>query len=235
MKTFDLSELEKFNGKDDAPVYIAHDGAVYDVSQSKLWRGGRHMKRHQAGGDLTADLQAAPHGTEVLERYPRIGELKKEAVPEPEMPALLAELITRFPMLRRHPHPMTVHFPIVFAFSSTVFSLLYLITGVQAFETTAFHSLGAGVLFTVVALVTGYYTWWLNYMSQPMRAVTVKLRLGLLMLAVEIVAFSWRFLVPDVISPVTGAGYIYLALVCSLAVIVTVIGWHGAHLTFPTE
>ena len=79
------------------------------------------------------------------------------------MPAMLSRLLVRFPMLRRHPHPMTVHFPIVFAFSAAVFTLLYLVTGIASFESTALHCLGAGLLFTPVAMTTGYFTWWLNY------------------------------------------------------------------------
>jgi uncharacterized membrane protein len=56
---------------------------------------------------------------------------------------------------------MTVHFPIVFMFSTTVFTLLYLATGDKSFDTTALHCLGAG--FLTESMLTGLYTWWLNY------------------------------------------------------------------------
>jgi len=52
----------------------------------------------------TSDIQAAPHETDVLERYPQVGILKKDVV-EQEIPAALAWLLKKFPMLRRHPHP----------------------------------------------------------------------------------------------------------------------------------
>ena len=77
MKEFTPDELAKYNGQSGNPVYIAHDGKVYDVSESKLWRNGLHMKRHHAGQELTTDIQAAPHETDVLERYPQVGVLKK--------------------------------------------------------------------------------------------------------------------------------------------------------------
>ena len=115
-----------------------HPGKVIDVSDSKLWKAGVHMKRHHGGGDLTTDIQGAPHGPEVLERYPQVGILRKEA-PGREIPQALSWLLTRVPMLRRHPHPMTVHFPIVFMFSVTIFNIIYLVTGVKAFELTAQH------------------------------------------------------------------------------------------------
>lgn len=56
--------------KADGRVTIAYEGRVYDVSASKLWRGGRHARRHEAWGDLTAEMANAPHGPEVLEQFP---------------------------------------------------------------------------------------------------------------------------------------------------------------------
>jgi len=52
---------------------------------------------------------------------------------------------------------MTVHFPIVFMFSTTIFNLLFVLTGIEAFETTAIDCLGAGILFTPIAILTGLY------------------------------------------------------------------------------
>ena len=234
MKEFDSAELAQYNGENGQPIYIAHAGKVYDVSEIKLWRKGVHMKRHSAGQNLTADIQAAPHETDVLERYPQIGTLKKEVV-EQELPAALAWLLKKVPMLRRHPHPMTVHFPIVFAFSATVFTLLYLITGVKSFDTTALHCLGGGVLFTVVGISTGLYTWWLNYMAKMLKPVKIKIPLSITMLVVEIILFSWRVSVPDVLDSMQGPGILYLLLVLSLSIFVMIIGWNGASMTFPVE
>jgi predicted heme/steroid binding protein/uncharacterized membrane protein len=232
MQEFDIAELEKFDGNNGRPVFVAHKGKVYDVSNSKLWKNGLHMKRHHAGQDLTADIQGAPHEPDVLDRYPQVGTLKKEVV-ELEIPRPLAWLLGKAPMLRRHPHPMTVHFPIVFAFSTTVFNILYLITGIKSLELTALHCLGAGILFTAVAIATGLYTWWINYMSKPLKAVKVKMPLSLILLVTQIIAFVWRLNVPDVMDSIRGVNIIYILLVLSLFPIVVVIGWFGAFLTFP--
>ncbi len=234
MKEFDSTELAQFNGENGKPIYIAHGGKVYDVSESKLWRNGVHMQRHSAGQNLTSDIQAAPHETDVLERYPQVGILKKDVV-EQEIPAALAWLLKKFPMLRRHPHPMTVHFPIVFAFSTTVFTLLYLITGIPSFDSTALHCLGGGILFTAVAITTGFYTWWLNYMAKMLKPVRIKIPLSISMLVVEIVLFIWRLAVPDILDSLHGPAMLYLLLVLSLSVFVTIIGWNGASMTFPVE
>jgi predicted heme/steroid binding protein/uncharacterized membrane protein len=235
MKEFTLKMLAENNGENDKPIYIAHKGKVYDVSESRLWKGGVHMKRHKAGNDLSTDIQAAPHETDVLERYPQIGVLENKQEKLMPMPEFLSRLLTRFPMLRRHPHPMTVHFPIVFMFSATVFTILFLMTGTNSFETTAFHCLGAGVLFSVVAIATGWYTWWLNYQAKPLKAVTIKKMVSIIMLATAASAFIIRVAVPDILYPFRAISLIYLIPVLSLFPFVTVIGWFGASLTFPIE
>jgi len=65
-----------------------------------------------------------------------VGVLKTEEAADARVPAALAALLKHFPFCVAIPITMTVHFPIVFMFSSTVFSLLYLITGEKSFDTT---------------------------------------------------------------------------------------------------
>ena len=127
-KEFDAASLQPLDGKEGRRAYIAAGGRVVDVTGSRLWPAGRHMARHSAGCDLTADLAAAPHGPDVLDRYPQVGRfVEKPAGPEaaalPPLPPLVSAVLKRWPMLRRHPHPATVHFPIVFSLSAAFFSL----------------------------------------------------------------------------------------------------------------
>jgi predicted heme/steroid binding protein len=68
--------LSSFDGKDGAKAIVAVANKLYDVSDSRMWRDGVHVRRHQAGKDLTDALGEAPHGPEVLERMPFVGELK---------------------------------------------------------------------------------------------------------------------------------------------------------------
>ena len=216
-------------------MYIAQGGKVIDVTASKLWKGGLHMKRHHAGKDLTTDIQAAPHNLEVLDRYPQVGVLKQDTVSERKLPVSLSWLLLRFPMLRRHPHPMVIHFPIVFMIATTGFTILFLLTGYKGFDTTALHCLGGGLLLTPMAILTGFYTWWLNYMAKPNKPVNIKRRLSFVLLAVQIAAFVWRITVPDVLTCLGFVTVVYVMLILSLAGMVTVIGWFGAMLTFPIE
>jgi uncharacterized membrane protein len=192
------------------------------------------MKRHHAGKDLTTDIQAAPHEPDVLERYPKVGIMKK-APEEQHLPPAVDALLKKYPMLQRHPHPMTVHFPIVFAFSAPVFVFLYLITGIKSFETTAIHCLAGAIMFAIIGISTGFYTWWLNFMAKPVRVLKIKIPLTFAMLTTEIILFIWRIKVPDILNPIHGSGFIYLLLLFSLIPMITSIGWFGASITFPVE
>jgi predicted heme/steroid binding protein/uncharacterized membrane protein len=235
MKEFDLASLSKFNGQNGNPVYIVYQGRVIDVSKSKFWKTGVHMKRHQAGKDLTGEMEAAPHGTEVLDRYPQAGILKKEEICERPMPKFLSQILGRWPLLRRHPHPMLVHFPIVFMFAASLFNILYLITGIRSFEVTALHCLGGGILFTPLAMLTGWFTWWLNYLAKPMRPVTIKILFSILLIVASVGAFIWRIWDPGILISFAAKSIFYFLLILSLIPIVTVIGWFGAKLTFPLK
>ena len=73
MKKIYKEDLKKFNGKNNAPAYIAYRGKVYDVSQSWHWKGGKHHVLHDAGEDLTDALHEAPHNEDLLERVSLIG------------------------------------------------------------------------------------------------------------------------------------------------------------------
>lgn len=193
------------------------------------------MKRHDAGMDLSTDMQAAPHETDVLERYSQVGVLVKEQAPERPMPGWLAWLLETNPFFRRHPHPMTVHFPIVFMLANPFFNALFLITGNRSFETTAFHCLAGGVLFIVVAMVTGYFTWWYNYMAKTMKPVVIKIPVTIAMLVIAIVSFIWRSISPDVMVDLKGINMLYFLFSLSFVPLISIAGWFGATMTFPIE
>ncbi|MGW8161518.1 MAG: DUF2231 domain-containing protein [Desulfobulbales bacterium] len=237
-KEFNQESLAEFDGRDGKSAYIARDGAVYDVSDSKLWKNGEHMKRHHAGMDLSADFSAAPHGPEVLERVPRIGSLQKKSpsdTAEQRLPSLLKGLLDRFPLLARHPHPMLVHFPIAFMFAVPLFSLLAFLTGNASFETTSFHCLGAGVMFTPLTIGTGLFTWWLNYHARLSKPIKIKIMGSALFMLLILILFVWRYVAPGLFFTDSGLRLVYLVLLLVLVSLVSIVGWYGANLTFPTE
>jgi predicted heme/steroid binding protein len=80
-RTFTERELQQFDGTRGKPAYIAHEGVVYDVTASSLWRGGQHKDLHYAGTDLTRTLRKAPHTAEVFTHVTvkRVGRLSSNS------------------------------------------------------------------------------------------------------------------------------------------------------------
>ena len=239
MRRFSLEELKDFNGENGRPAYVAYNGRVVDVTASRMWGGGQHMKRHAAGQDLTAEMADAPHSVEVLDRYPEVGVLVSDgshpiaAAAPGSVPAWLDRFLARHPFFLRHPHPMTVHFPIAFMVCTPLFTLLYLLTGVRGFEITALNCLGGGLFFCLIVIPTGLFTWWVYYQARPMKPVTVKIALSLVMFADGLTAFIWRLSDPQVTRQVSQVNPLYMVLVFFLLPLVLVVAWYGATLTFP--
>ncbi|WP_436517205.1 cytochrome b5 domain-containing protein [Ekhidna sp. To15] len=73
---YTLKQLALRNGSDREEIWIAYKGVIYDVTKSRLWKGGTHYE-HWAGQDLTEELKDAPHDTKVFEKLQVIGHLKK--------------------------------------------------------------------------------------------------------------------------------------------------------------
>jgi predicted heme/steroid binding protein len=75
VREFAPDELAQYNGKHGATIYVAYGGQVYDVSRSYFWQNGRHQVEHRAGADLTGENVQAPHGPELIEKFPIVGRL----------------------------------------------------------------------------------------------------------------------------------------------------------------
>ncbi len=72
---YSAEELSHFDGREGRPAFIAYKGMVYDVTKSRLWKDGSHLKKHNAGSDLTELLKTAPHGEEKVLAMPAAGTL----------------------------------------------------------------------------------------------------------------------------------------------------------------
>jgi len=75
LPTYTRSQLALRNGQDKPEIWIAFQKIIYDVTDSRLWRKGRHYE-HWAGQDLTEELEQAPHTLKVFERFKAIGRLE---------------------------------------------------------------------------------------------------------------------------------------------------------------
>jgi predicted heme/steroid binding protein len=71
-----LEELKKYDGQNGNPAYVAVDGTIYDVTNAKGWNNGKHKNGITAGNDLTAAIDSAPHGRDVLANLTVVGKIK---------------------------------------------------------------------------------------------------------------------------------------------------------------
>lgn len=237
MKTFSPEEISRSDGKEGRPALVIVDGQVYDVSSSKRWAGGLHMRRHQAGSDLSADLKAAPHGTEMLERVALIGRLSG---PVKERSAgikgTIEDLLDKHPFFRRHPHPAMVHFPLGLLMVTPLLEVAAILTGSSATEWAAYLTLAIGTISILAAIVTGYLTWWLNYEATDAGIIRIKRRLACIAFAFALSASLTRtFLVTD---PLQITDWLVIAYVLNIFVVAGLVGYTGflgGKLTFPYE
>lgn len=182
MKEFTPEELAKFDGAEGRAAYVAMNGKVYDVSESKLWKTGRHMNKHAAGGDLSGDFPQAPHGDEVFERVALVGAIKS-APPAREIPRW-ADFMLGF-----HPHPILVHFPQAFFTFAPVFLALFALLGNEYFERTAYYLLLTGLLTGVPAYFAGIFHWKYKYGGSVKFAYIFKIAMSAVLIAYSAVLF----------------------------------------------
>ena len=72
---FTKSQLALRNGEDKPDIWVAYKGLIYDVTQSKLWKNGKHYE-HWAGQDLTDEMKDAPHQEWVFDKFDVVGFLQ---------------------------------------------------------------------------------------------------------------------------------------------------------------
>ena len=235
MREIDPEELKRMNGKDGNPIWIAFGGKVYDVSQSWHWKTGTHMVRHASGQDLTKEIEAAPHGPELLEKFPQIGILKESPPPgrAKPFPRFLQKAFDCYPLLRREPHPMTVHFPIALLMAAVLFLILYLLTEKSSFETTSFYMVCLGALGTLGGIATGFFTWWVNYGAIPTTYVKYKIVLSIVLFVIAGTLAIWRFIDPVLIIQSGHLWWIYAILLFCLVPLVSLLGHFGGKMAFP--
>ena len=230
-KTVSEKELRSGDGQEGRPAYVAKDGVVYDVSASRMWRGGQHMHRHDAGQDLSAAFSGAPHDESVLQRVPRVGTLAPKEEPQDQVPTLIRWVLEKGP----RPHPLAVHFPVAYAAATAILVVLYLLTGLEAFETISYYVLWMGVVISPLTIGLGALTWWYNYGHKLTRPFQIKIGVSLLLLGLGGLALLLRALDPGLLVQGHANGGLYITLLMSMVLCVSVLGWVGDEITFPRK
>jgi predicted heme/steroid binding protein/uncharacterized membrane protein len=222
------AELAKNDGCDGRPAYVACAGKVYDVSESKLWREGAHQRRHQAGQDLTAALDMAPHAANILTRVPLVGVLVVEdAGAEP--PALVGRL------LDLHPHPITVHFPIALLVVAAAFAVFYLLLDVAALLGAAYYTMLAGVILALPTVLFGIISWRYNYGGGWVPPFRTKLAISALLIPLGIASVTLWTLNPTALTDREPIGWVYFTLLLATGPLVLLLGMLGGEIAFPKK
>ncbi len=235
MKRFTDEELAKNDGKEGNSAYVTYEGKVYDVSGSALWEGGRHMNSHQAGRNLTKFLESAPHGTEVFERVEEVGEMESLAVEKMETKEIEKREIKAPPeligkVLKQHPHPVSVHFPVALCITTAIFTVGgILFSGLQV---PGFYNLAMAGLFTPMAVAFGFFSWRYNYQGEFTKIFVAKIALtvSFVLLLYATLFIGWLWLDGDMKGEMR---WVFKGLTVLCAGNVMALGYLGGRITFP--
>jgi len=221
---FTTGDLKAFNGESGNPTYVVYEGIVYDVSDSTLWTNGKHHGRHLAGDDSTEGMINAPHGDEVLAKFPIVGELGEER--------LLKEKLVR-QIEKVHLHSVLVHFSIAYSILIPVLVFLYLITGETSIEKASYYVLIAAFLSTPIGGLSGIFSWRVTYEGRLTKTFIRKIFLTIAVTSIVTACFVWRTMDPNLLIARTGVSYLYVILITVLVPLVTILGHYGGKLVYP--
>ncbi|QAR33950.1 hypothetical protein EP073_11210 [Geovibrio thiophilus] len=228
----DREELSKFDGKEGRRAYIGYKGHVYDVTDSRLWKSGQHVKRHFAGRDLTEDLEKAPHTDEVFSRIQPVEALTEsvaqvQSVSSDEFKAMLRDVYRKL-----HPHPMFIHFPMGLLSFAVFMQAMFLFTGQPSFETTAFHCMAAGGAALIPTIASGFFSWWVNYHYATSNVFITKIAFSALLLLMCTAEMWLRFSDPAISAAGTGVSNLYNGLLFLNLPVMAIIGFNGGKITW---
>jgi predicted heme/steroid binding protein/uncharacterized membrane protein len=230
MQYFTKEELRKYNGNNDMPSYVAFNGSVYDVSSSALWKNGGHFKKHFAGSDMTSAIAGAPHSEDVLSRYPKIGELVISDTADKNRQLSKEHLTVWYS--KYHPHPLIIHFPIALHYFSAFADILFLKYLSSEYEAAVFLSFVVATVMGLLALVTGVFSWWINYNFTKSRPFMIKLVGAFFTLFAGLVPIVQKLTDPNIPFSKSIEGYIYHSIIFATVISVTIVGYYGGKITW---
>jgi len=207
-RQFTIEELAVYDGQQGRPVYIALKGRVYDATNSRLWRSGKHGVVHVAGADLAEAFPNAPHGEEVLARLPMLGFLAKKAT-------LRDRWLKRLDRL--HPHATLVHLSVAYAVTAPFVFLGWILTGKAIFDQATRWLLTLGLVAVPFSLLAGLLSWSVSYETKAARVFNVKFALGILLFLLILGTFLWRLVGSEVVLNRPGCYFYFASLAAQFA------------------
>lgn len=148
------------------------------------------------------------------------------------LPPAARELLERFPALRREPHLAAVHFPLAFPMAAPLFNVLYLLRPRrQALEKSAFYMVALGAVAAPVAILTGLFTWWLNFNARVTKPIKIKIAISVALEADLLVLLVWRLADEEVMTVAGRSRVIYMALAMMMPAFAFILGRVGGRLS----
>ena len=129
-------------------------------------------------------------------------------------------------------HAVAAHFPNGLLPAAALFFGLFLIKGVESFESTAFHLVALSVLITPVVFISGIRDWQAKYGGVPGGVFYKKIMLALIMLILGIAAVMLRSTSGSWDGMGSWGQIVYLSLLAGMLGCVTMLGHYGGQLVF---
>ena len=221
-RPFTVAELAHYDGKESRAAYIAFKGKVYDATNSRLWKNGKHGAVHLAGADLTEAFVNAPHSEEVLARLPIVGFLV-------EKETLGRKLLKRIDRL--HPHATLVHLTVAYAVAAPFAFLAWMISGRAVFEAMTLYLLIIGAVTVPLSSLAGIISWIANYETKAARVFQLKFAFGVLLFMAMLTTLLLRLAGPHVVLSRPGCYYFLAALFLQL-VLALASDYHGKKIVY---
>jgi len=221
-KPYTVAELGQCDGREGRPACFAFKGKVYDATNSRLWKNGKHGAVHIAGADLTESLAKAPHSEDVLSRLPILGVLVTEET-------LGRKWLRRID--RTHPHATFVHLSIAYTAAAPFFFLAWILSGRAVFDEIAAFLLGLGLATTPLSFLTGVISWIVNYETKAARAFNLKFALGIALFLMLLGTYLWRRVGPEIVLSRPEC-YLYLAALVIQSGLAFAADFHGKKIVY---
>lgn len=200
----------------------------------KTWFNNNRLNLCQPGIHVSNDTELAPYGKpspgsfELVRFYPEAGE------PPTGLRGRVEEWLYRHPFFKRHPHPAVVHFPVGLLIAAALFEVLALVTASARTEWAAYCCLIVGMVSLPVAMMTGYFTWWINYVGLESSLILMKRLLAWVALVLAVFAVLLRsFIIDEPLQIRSFYVSTYAITVLILAGVISSVGFLGGELTFP--
>ncbi len=242
-KVYDLTESPLWSGGDHMNRHNAGEDlsesikdAPHDPSVLEYYDqiGVLDTVSGESGDNKVTSESGATAGVDTGGKPTTNGDAREQPEQPPRSKAPRTPAILK-PLLRLHPHPVSVHFPIAL----TIVAALLVIAGrifpsmAADLHTAARIDLVLAALFTLPAIGTGFFSHYYDYGNSWTSTFKIKLILSAIFLPILMITLIVLFIGGDGATMAPWLKVFFTTLVCLLAVNVMALGYFGGRITFP--